>query len=97
MCVSEIFLLILPLHSITGLNTKRKKKVGINVRTNVFQNSRYKAFKLIGLHPLCAVLFTLGYALRGYGASGSKYLYSENDQTPLIMFILSQVFIFICP
>ncbi|KAF7540123.1 hypothetical protein G7054_g1597 [Neopestalotiopsis clavispora] len=62
-----------------------------------FAIARYKAFKLIGLHPLCAVLFTLGYALRGYGASGSNYLYSETNQTPLIMFILSQVFIFICP
>ena len=54
--------------------------------------SRYESFKLIGLHPLCAMLFTTGYALREYGAF--NYLYSTKN---LIVFILSQVFIYICP
>ncbi|KAI0472989.1 hypothetical protein GGR56DRAFT_697839 [Xylariaceae sp. FL0804] len=31
---------------------------------HIWQCYRYKAWKLIGLHPLCAVLFTAGYALR---------------------------------
>jgi hypothetical protein len=55
-------------------------------------DSHYKCFKLIGLHPLCAVLFTAGYALREYGAF--NYTYSTKN---LIIFILSQVFIYICP
>jgi hypothetical protein len=54
--------------------------------------SHYKLFKLIGLHPFCAVLFTVGYALRVYGAF--NYLYSSQT---LIIYILSQVFIYICP
>ncbi|KAK6954615.1 hypothetical protein Daesc_004582 [Daldinia eschscholtzii] len=62
---------------------------------HIWQCYRYEAFKLIGLHPACAVLFTLGYALREYGAY--NYMYSETTNTPLIMFILSQVFIFVCP
>lgn len=57
-----------------------------------FVDSKYKSFKLMGLHPLCAVLFTLGYALREYGAY--NYLYSDQN---LIIFILSQVFIYVCP
>ena len=57
--------------------------------------SRYKAWRLIGLHPVCAILFTAGYALREYGAY--NYLYSVATKLPLIMFILSQVFIFVCP
>ena len=55
-------------------------------------SSHYKSFKLIGLHPLCAVLFTAGYALREYGAF--NYLYSSKN---LIIYILSQVLIYICP
>lgn len=55
--------------------------------------SRYKAFKLVGLQPVCAVTFTLGYALREYGAF--NYLYTSTLN--LIIFILSQVFIYACP
>lgn len=54
--------------------------------------SRYKCFKLIGLHPLCAVVFTAGYALREFGAF--NYIYSP---TNLIVYILSQVCIYVCP
>lgn len=54
--------------------------------------SRYESWKLIGLHPFCAILFTAGYALREYGSK--NYLYSDQN---LIVYILSQVFIYICP
>lgn len=57
--------------------------------------SRYKAWGLIGLHPVCAVMFTVGYALREYGAY--NYLYEVNDMVPLILYILSQVFIYVGP
>ncbi|KAH6838475.1 hypothetical protein B0I37DRAFT_449552 [Chaetomium sp. MPI-CAGE-AT-0009] len=63
---------------------------------HIWQCYRYKAFKLIGLHPVCAVLFTVGYALREYGAL-DNYLYSTTTKQPLIIFIVSQVFIYICP
>ncbi|KAF7597034.1 hypothetical protein BBP40_010508 [Aspergillus hancockii] len=53
----------------------------------------YKSWRMIGLHPLCAVLLTLGYAMRVYLAY-DHYLY---DKQILMIFILSQVFIFICP
>ena len=62
---------------------------------HVWQCFRYKAWKLIGLHPLCAFLFTLGYALREYGSY--NYLYSPTSSSALIIFVLSQVFIYICP
>ncbi|KAL8369688.1 hypothetical protein RB595_000160 [Gaeumannomyces hyphopodioides] len=62
---------------------------------HIWQCYRYKAWKLIGLHPLCAVFFTAGYALRAYGSH--HYLYLPSDKSPLYIFILSQVFIFICP
>jgi hypothetical protein len=63
-----------------------------------FFASRYQCFRLIGLQPLCAVIFTAGYALREYGSF--NYLYtpgSRGSSVNLIVFILSQVFIYICP
>lgn len=54
--------------------------------------SLYKSWKLLGLHPLCALFYTAGYALREYGVY--NYLYSFEN---LIIFILSQVLIYICP
>lgn len=57
--------------------------------------SRYKCFRLIGLHPLCAVMFAVGYALREFGAF--NYIYNDDNTGSLIPFILSQVFIYICP
>ncbi|KAL2833875.1 hypothetical protein BDW59DRAFT_179506 [Aspergillus cavernicola] len=59
---------------------------------HIWQCYRYKSFALIGLYPLCGVLFTIGYALREYGSF--NYLYSSEN---LIAFILSQVLIYICP
>lgn len=52
----------------------------------------HKSWRLVGLHPVCGVMFTLGYALREFGAY--NYLYSRQN---LIIFILSQVFIYVCP
>lgn len=57
--------------------------------------SRYKAWGLIGLHPLCAVLFAAGYGLREYGAY--NYLYEVDNAEPLTMFIVSQVCIYVGP
>ena len=56
---------------------------------------RYGALKLTWLHLISALLFTVGYALREYGAH--HYLYDPEDETPLVLFILSQIFIYICP
>ncbi|KAL9109406.1 MAG: hypothetical protein Q9227_005913 [Pyrenula ochraceoflavens] len=67
----------------------------ISAAFHIWQCHRYKAFKLIGWHPVCAVLFTAGYALREYGAY--NYIYDNTTNTPLIIFILSQVFIYVCP
>ncbi|KAK5661104.1 hypothetical protein OQA88_10994 [Cercophora sp. LCS_1] len=62
---------------------------------HIWQCRRYKAWKLVGLHPVCAVLFTIGYALREYGSF--NYIYSPENETTLFIFILSQVFIYVCP
>ncbi|KAL7627705.1 hypothetical protein AAE478_001899 [Parahypoxylon ruwenzoriense] len=67
----------------------------ISALFHIWQCYRYKAFKLIGLHAVCAVFFTAGYALRDYGAF--NYMYSVTTKVPLLVFIFSQVFIFICP
>ncbi|KAK3182288.1 hypothetical protein K4F52_006465 [Lecanicillium sp. MT-2017a] len=61
----------------------------------IWQWSRYKALNLTWLHLVCACFFTVGYALREYGAF--NYLYKADDDMPLILFVLSQVFIYICP
>jgi hypothetical protein len=65
----------------------------IDIRTPDSYGSRYNCWKLIGLHPLCAVLFTLGYALREYGA----FHYQYSSHLSLIIYVLSQVFIYVCP
>ncbi|KAK4243506.1 hypothetical protein C7999DRAFT_36168 [Corynascus novoguineensis] len=68
---------------------------GISAIFHIWQCTRYKAWKLMWLHSLCAVLFTAGYALREWGAY--NYLYSRTDKTPLIGYIVSQVLIYVCP
>ncbi|KAK6224398.1 RTA1 domain-containing protein [Colletotrichum tabaci] len=67
----------------------------ISAAVHVWQCHHYKAWKLIGLHPFCALLFTLGYALREYGAY--NFMYLATDKTPMVLFILSQICIFIGP
>ena len=47
------------------------------------------------MHPLCAVLFTAGYALREYGSY--HYIYIGDSSATLLAFVLSQVFIYVCP
>ncbi|KAI1297054.1 putative RTA1 domain protein [Xylaria venustula] len=66
---------------------------GLSAIGHIWQCYCYKSWKLVGLHALCAVLFTAGYALREYGAY--NYIYTGNNV--LIPYILSQVFIYICP
>ncbi|KAK4155338.1 hypothetical protein C8A00DRAFT_42059 [Chaetomidium leptoderma] len=63
---------------------------------HVWKCYRYKSWGLVGLHPVCALFFTVGYALRGYG-SFNHYVYAKGDTPVLINFILSQVLIYICP
>ncbi|KAL7904285.1 hypothetical protein GGI35DRAFT_490002 [Trichoderma velutinum] len=62
---------------------------------HIWQCWRYKALKLIGLHSVCAVVFALGFAFREYASY--HYIYTGTGGTSLIMYILSQVFINICP
>lgn len=58
--------------------------------------SRYNSWTIIGLHPLCALIFTTGYALREYGAY--NYIYTtDTPQQTMTIYIMSQVFINICP
>lgn len=47
------------------------------------------------MHPACALMFTVGYALREYGALGEGYLYTNHQN--LIIFIMSQILIYVCP
>ena len=68
---------------------------GLSAAFHVWQCVRYNAWKLMWLHAVCAVSFTAGYAIREWGSY--NYLYCVTDKTPLIMFILTQIFIYICP
>ncbi|KAJ0414821.1 hypothetical protein BJY00DRAFT_318475 [Aspergillus carlsbadensis] len=68
---------------------------GLSTAGHLWQCYIYKCFRLLWLHPACGLLFTLGYALREYGSF--NYLYEEEDKSILIVFVLSQVFIYICP
>lgn len=54
--------------------------------------SRFKCFKLTALHPLCALMFSAGFALREYGAF--NYLYTSQN---LIIYIMSVVLIYVNP
>ncbi|KAF1346178.1 hypothetical protein BDV97DRAFT_405798, partial [Delphinella strobiligena] len=55
-------------------------------QTSYLPRARHsESCKMIGLHPLCAVLYTAGYALPEYGAN--NYLYSNQN---LIIYIVSQ-------
>lgn len=62
--------------------------------------SRYECFKMIGLHPFCAALFALGYALREVGAYNYSWqtdVEGEINNTNLIIYVLSQIFVYIAP
>ncbi|KAH0336019.1 putative RTA1 domain protein, partial [Aureobasidium melanogenum] len=50
---------------------------GISAAGHIWQCIHYIAWRMIGLQPLCAVFYTVGYALREYGAF--NYLYSPSN------------------
>jgi len=52
---------------------------------------------MTGLHAFCAVLFTVGYSLREYGAFNYMFEDKQSSQMTLGVYIASQVFIYICP
>lgn len=60
-------------------------------------SSRYKAWRVIGLHPICGILFVVGYATRAWAASGRNYIYDEDNPATLGVFIVSQVLIYCAP
>jgi hypothetical protein len=64
--------------------------------TTLILPSRDKSWCLLSLFPLSALSFTLGYALRA-GNAFDAYLYSPSSPTNLILYILSQVCIYIPP
>ncbi|KAF1953428.1 hypothetical protein CC80DRAFT_507286 [Byssothecium circinans] len=55
---------------------------------HVYQCKRYKAWKITGLHPVCCLLFTIGFALRTYGA----YNFDQ-----LTIYIISTICIYCAP
>ncbi|KAL7900511.1 hypothetical protein HDV64DRAFT_192591 [Trichoderma sp. TUCIM 5745] len=62
---------------------------------HIWQCFRYKAFRLVWLQSVCAVLFAAGFACREY--SSYHYIYEPGADNVLIPFILAQVFIYACP
>lgn len=55
---------------------------------------------MIGLHPFCAAMFAHGYALREVGAYNYSWqtdVEGEINSTNLIIYVLSQVFVFVAP
>lgn len=56
--------------------------------THLWQCIHYKAFKVTGLHPFCALLFTVGFAIRSYDAF---------DYDNIDTYIASTIFIYCAP
>lgn len=55
---------------------------------------------MVGLHPICAAMFALGYALRQVGAYNYSWqtdVEGEINNTNLIIYVLSQVFVYVAP
>jgi hypothetical protein len=52
--------------------------------TNGPLHRRYKSFKVTALHPLSCLLFTVGFALREYGAFNYRHLNVYIASTSLI-------------
>ncbi|OAG01066.1 uncharacterized protein CC84DRAFT_1154525 [Paraphaeosphaeria sporulosa] len=63
---------------------------------HLHQCHRDTSWRLLSLLPLSALSFTLGYALRTANAFDA-YLYSKSNSTNLVLFIMSQIFIYIPP
>ncbi|KAF2867532.1 hypothetical protein BDV95DRAFT_598183 [Massariosphaeria phaeospora] len=53
--------------------------------THLWQCKQYKSFKVTGLHPLCCLMFTVGFALREWGAFDFDRLYVYMFSQILIM------------
>ncbi|KAF2450200.1 hypothetical protein P171DRAFT_450879 [Karstenula rhodostoma CBS 690.94] len=68
----------------------------ISTAIHLHQCHRDTSWRLLCLLPLSALSFTLGYILRTANAFDA-YLYSPSNPTNLIIFILTQVFIYIPP
>ncbi|KAI9369669.1 hypothetical protein BJX61DRAFT_545353 [Aspergillus egyptiacus] len=60
---------------------------------HIWQCCRYKSWGIIGLHPICAIFFAVGFGFRIYGSLN----YMDTSHHALMVYILSQVFIYICP
>ncbi|KAL3469709.1 hypothetical protein BJX99DRAFT_264954 [Aspergillus californicus] len=67
----------------------------LSAALHIWQCYRYRSWRLTPLYPLCGIIFSLGYAFREYGAH--NYLYEDENTQVLILFVLSQVFVYICP
>lgn len=57
--------------------------------------SHYKSWKVSGLQPFVALIFTAGYALREAGAF--NYQYNGLNKDSLIIYIMNQVLVYIGP
>jgi dolichyl-phosphate-mannose--protein O-mannosyl transferase len=55
---------------------------------HVWQCTRYKAWKVTGLHPFCGLFFTVGFAVRSYGAF---------DYGNIGAYVASSIFIYCAP
>ncbi|KAK7963878.1 RTA1 domain protein [Apiospora saccharicola] len=64
---------------------------------HLWQCHRYKAWRVVGLHPICGILFVVGYATRAWAARGRNYIYDEDNPASLGIFIVSQVLIYCAP
>ncbi|KAJ5584312.1 uncharacterized protein N7459_004112 [Penicillium hispanicum] len=62
---------------------------------HVWQCCHYKSWKMSGLQPFVAVIFTAGYALREVGAF--RYTYDGSQEQNLIIYIMNQVLVYIGP
>lgn len=63
----------------------------------LWDGSRFRAWKLMGIHLACAVTLTGGYALRAWIARDNNFMYSTTDKFPLNLYIATQVCILVCP
>lgn len=53
---------------------------------HLYQCVRFRAFKVTGLHPFCALLFAAGFALRAYDARNFSNINTYIASTILIYF-----------
>ncbi|KAL1858340.1 hypothetical protein Daus18300_009958 [Diaporthe australafricana] len=73
---------------------------GLSAIGHFYQCFRYHCFKMVGLHPFCAALFALGYALREVGAYNYSWqtdVEGKINTVNLIIYVLSQVFVYVAP